>query len=203
MTPDGQAEQHQGRAATAFHRLTDGIDLVARIVAGAGLIGMVVVITLQVLFRYFLDQSLAWTEEISRFLFILTSFIAITVAHRRQMHAGYSSLVTKLPTGIRRTVIIGVDLISIAFFVVVGLSSRKLIEVGFDSLAPATGIPMAWIYLVFPVFAALGIVFSLEHIVVHLSGGADVLLSADEDRAVAAEAAGAVGNGPIDGRNTP
>jgi TRAP-type C4-dicarboxylate transport system permease small subunit len=202
MTPSGRAAEGQGRAATAFHRIADGVDLVARIVAGAGLIGMVVVITLQVLFRYFLDQSLAWTEEISRFLFIITSFIAITVAHRRQMHAGYSSLVTKLPTAVRRAVIIGVDLVSIAFFVVVGLSSRNLIKVGFDSLAPATGIPMAWIYLVFPVFAVLGVVFSLEHIMIHLTGGADVLLSADEDRAVAEEAAGAIGDGPTDGRST-
>jgi TRAP-type transport system small permease protein len=202
MTPSDQTGQSRGRAATALHRLTDGIDLVARIAAGAGLIGMVVVITLQVLFRYFLDQSLAWTEEISRFLFIFTSFIAITVAHRRQMHAGYSSLVTKLPTSIRRAVIIGVDLISVAFFAVVGLSSHNLIEVGFDSLAPATGIPMAWIYLVFPVFAVLGIVFSLEHIVIHLTGGAEVLLSADEDRAVASEAAGVIGDGSTDGRST-
>ncbi|MDV3124224.1 TRAP transporter small permease [Mycobacterium sp. 21AC1] len=184
-----------------FHRVADGLDVVARVIAGAGLIGIVVVITLQVLFRYVLDESLAWTEEISRFLFILTSFVAITVAHRRQLHAGYSSLVTKLPVAVRRTVIIGVDVISIAFFVVVGLSSRKLIEVGLDSQAPATGVPMAWIYLVFPLFALLGIVFSLEHILVHLRGDADVLLSADEDRAVAEEAAGAIGV-RSDGRST-
>ncbi len=190
------AQSAENRSYTAFRRFTDGLDAVARVVAGAGLIGMVVVITLQVLFRYFLDQSLAWTEEVSRFLFILTSFIAITVAHRRQMHAGYSSLVTKLPVTVRRIVIIGVDLVSIAFFVVVGLSSRKLIDIGFDSTAPATGMPMAWIYLVFPVFAVLGVVFSIEHIVLHLRAGADNLLSADEDRAVAEEAAGAIGNGP-------
>lgn len=176
-----------------FSRLCSGLDLTARIIAGAGLIGMVVVITLQVLFRYFLDQSLAWTEEASRFLFVITSFIAITVAHRRQMHAGYSSLVTRIPVALRRIVILGVDVISIAFFVVVAVSSQPLIEVGFESLAPATGIPMAWIYLVFPLFAFLGVVFSIEHIVMHLRGGADVLLSADEDRAVAEEAAAASG----------
>lgn len=183
--------------------MTDGLDLAARLIAGAGLIGMVAVITLQVLFRYFLDQSLAWTEEVSRFLFIVASFIAITVAHRRQLHAGFSSLVTKLPVAARRTVIIGVDVVSIAFFVVVGLSSRNLIEIGFDSLAPATGIPMAWVYFVFPVFAMLGIVFSVEHIVLHLRGDADELLSADEDRAVAEEASGAIASGgQSDGRST-
>ncbi|MGV0745059.1 TRAP transporter small permease [Mycolicibacterium sp. XJ870] len=190
------AQPAESRSYTMFRQFTDGLDAVARVVAGAGLIGMVVVITLQVLFRYFLDQSLAWTEEVSRFLFIFTSFIAITVAHRRQMHAGYSSLVTKLPVGVRRIVIIGVDLVSIAFFVVVGLSSRKLIDIGIDSTAPATGMPMAWIYLVFPVFAVLGVVFSIEHIALHLRAGADDLLSADEDRAVAEEAAGAIGDGP-------
>lgn len=191
----------QSRSVTVFRRMTDGLDLVARVVAGAGLIGMVLAITLQVLYRYFLDQSLAWTEEVSRFLFIFTSFIAITVAHRRQMHAGYSSLVTKLPLAVRRVVIIGVDMVSIAFFVVVGLSSRNLIEIGFDSKAPATGMPMAWIYFVFPVFAALGTVFSLEHIVLHLRGDADELLSADEDRAVAEEAAGVIGDSPAEGRS--
>ncbi|CAN5674217.1 hypothetical protein BH11ACT6_BH11ACT6_40440 [soil metagenome] len=193
-----------------FHRVCGWLDLLARIIAGAGLIGMVLAITLQVLFRYFLDQSLAWTEEASRFLFVFTSFIAITVAHRRQMHAGYSSLVTKLPITPRRLVILGVDVISIVFFVVVAISSQPLIEVGFESLAPATGIPMAWIYLVFPLFAFFGVVFSIEHIVVHLRGGADVLLSADEDRAVAAEAAAAIGDttatdstdGLTDGRKT-
>jgi TRAP-type C4-dicarboxylate transport system permease small subunit len=193
MTPDTAAR------SGAFHRVCDGLDLFARVIAGAGLIGMVVVITLQVLFRYFLNQSLAWTEEMSRFLFVITCLIAITVAHRRQMHAGYSSLVTKLPIPVRRTLIIAVDLISIAFFVVVGFSSRPLIEIGFESLAPATGIPMAWIYLVFPLFGLLGVVFSIEHIVLHLHGGADVLLSADEDRAVADEMAAAIGDEPADG----
>ncbi|MGV9798440.1 TRAP transporter small permease [Mycobacterium sp. NPDC003449] len=191
----------RNQAVGAFGRFADGVDMVARAVAAAGLVGMIVVITLQVLFRYFLDQSLAWTEEISRFLFIAASFIAITVAHRRQMHAGYSSLVTKFPVPVRRIVILAVDAISIAFFVVVGLSSRNLIEIGFDSKAPATGMPMAWIYFVFPVFAVLGVVFSLEHIVMHLRGGADELLSADEDRAVAEEAAGAIGDDHNDGRS--
>lgn len=182
-----------------FTQVCDGLDLVARIIAGAGLIGMVVVITLQVLFRYFLDQSLAWTEETSRFLFVFTSFIAITVAHRRQMHAGYSSLVVKFPVPVRRIVIIAVDVISIAFFVVVAVSSQPLIEVGFESMAPATGIPMGLIYFVFPLFAFFGVVFSIEHILKHLRGDADELLSADEDRAVTAEAAAAAGD--KDGRN--
>ena len=186
---------------SAFHRITDGLDLMARAVAAIGLIGIVVVITLQVLFRYFLDQSLAWTEEVSRFLFILTSFVAITVAHRRQMHAGYASLVTKLPVNVRRIVIIVVDLIGIAFFVVVGISSRNLIEVGMDSHAPATGMAMAWIYLVFPLFAVLGVVFTLEHIVIHLKGDAEDLVSADA-HAAAEEAVDVLRDGPTDKRST-
>lgn len=176
-----------------YSRTCDRLDLIARVIAGAGLVGMVVVITLQVLFRYFLDQSLAWTEETSRFLFVVTSFIAITVAHRRQMHAGYSTLVTKLPNAVRRIVIMIVDLICVAFFVVIAVSSMPLIENGFESLAPATGIPMAWVYLVFPLFAFFGVVFSVEHLVLHLRGDADNLLSADEDRAVADEAASVSG----------
>jgi TRAP-type transport system small permease protein len=191
MPRDAKGEVGRGRAAAAIHRVGDVLDLVARVVAGSGLVAMVIVIALQVLYRYVLDQSLAWTEEISRFLLVLVSFLAITVAHRRLMHAGYSSAVTKLPTSVRRALIIGVDLISVAFFAVVGLSSRNLIEVGLDSQAPATGLPMAGIYLVFPVFAVLGVVFSLEHIAIHLTGGEDVLLAADEDRAVADEAAAA------------
>ncbi|OZM76926.1 TRAP transporter small permease [Pseudonocardia sp. MH-G8] len=181
----------RGGPASAFHRVADALDLLARVLAGAGLVGIVLVIAVQVLFRYVLDQSLAWTEEASRFLLVVASLMAITVAHRRLMHAGYSSAVTRLPTSVRRAVIVVVDLITVAFFAVVGLSSRNLIVVGLDSQAPATGIPMAAIYLVFPVFAVVGIVFSLEHVALHLTGSADELLSADESRAVVEEAAAA------------
>jgi TRAP-type transport system small permease protein len=191
LTPARDAARTSGPAA-ALHRAGDAVDLAARVVAGLGLVGMIVVILLQVLFRYFLDQSLAWTEEVSRFLFVLTSMVAIPVAHRRAMHAGYASLVQRLSLGVRRTVILGVDLVSIAFYVVVGVSSRNLIEVGFDSTAPATGMDLGWIYLVFPVFAVLGVVFSLEHLVDHATGEAGSLISADEDRAVAEEAAAVI-----------
>jgi TRAP-type C4-dicarboxylate transport system permease small subunit len=190
-------ETGRGGPASAFHRVADALDLLARVLAGAGLVGIVLVIVVQVLFRYVLDQSLAWTEEISRFLLVVASLMAITVAHRRMMHAGYSSVVRTLPPPVRRALIVVVDLIGVAFFAVVGLSSRNLVAVGLDSQAPATGIPMAVVYLVFPVFAVVGIVFGLEHVVQHLSAPVDQLLSADEDRAVAQEAAV-----PVEGSRT-
>lgn len=164
-------------------RVAAALDLVARLAAGAGMVGIIVVIALQVVFRYFLDQPLAWTEEVSRFLFILTSFLAITIAHRRAMHAGYTSVVARMPAAGRRASVLFADVVGVAFYLIVGFSSRNLIEVGLESTAAATGIPMAIVYLVFPLTALLGTVFCLEHLIDHANGDAEDLVTADDQRA--------------------
>ena len=55
-----------------FRRFVDVVDRLARVLAATGLATLVVLIVTQVLFRYLVDQSLAWTEATSRYVFAET-----------------------------------------------------------------------------------------------------------------------------------
>ena len=56
----------------------------------------------EVVFRYFLNHSLFWVEELSRFLFLWLIFLGIGMAFRRSMHFAMRTLVDSLEKRWRR-----------------------------------------------------------------------------------------------------
>ncbi len=59
--------------------------------------GMVGVIFFQVIMRYVFNNSLSWSEELGKFLFVWISWIGISIGHRRQEHIKITMLVDKFP----------------------------------------------------------------------------------------------------------
>jgi len=51
-----------------------------------GFIAMTAIIFLQVIFRYFLLQSLSWSEEVARYLFVWLTFLGASVVARSRSH---------------------------------------------------------------------------------------------------------------------
>jgi TRAP-type C4-dicarboxylate transport system permease small subunit len=74
-------------------RLLDGIIFVA-------VIGMVTLISLQVGSRW-LGGSLAWTEELSRFLFIWTIWLGMAAGFRRGQHPSLNFLSAICPSSVQ------------------------------------------------------------------------------------------------------
>ena len=48
-------------------------------VMGALLCGMVVIMIVQIFFRYVLGMSLSWSEEITRYLFVWSAFMSVSL----------------------------------------------------------------------------------------------------------------------------
>ncbi|GAB5377996.1 MAG: TRAP transporter small permease [Acuticoccus sp.] len=71
---------------------------------------------LQVFTRYVLNSSLAWTEEIARYLLIAVAFIGAAAATRRGAHIAVE-VVRLLPAGVVRGALLRLaDLITFTFF---------------------------------------------------------------------------------------
>src|SRR5208337_2688210 len=68
------------------------------------LICMTLVVTLQIVCRYILQELPPWSEELSRYLFIWTNFVGAGVALARSSHVSIDSLVARLPDSVRRKV---------------------------------------------------------------------------------------------------
>jgi TRAP-type C4-dicarboxylate transport system permease small subunit len=115
--------------------------------SAATLGGMTIAIFLQVIFRYIINFPLAWSEELARFLFIWMTFVGGYVAARRGQHIGVELVQNMLPTIAKKTLQLLSNLISTAFFALVAYYCVSLWDKLSAQLAPATMLPMSYVYL--------------------------------------------------------
>ncbi len=108
---------------------------------------MTILISLQVLFRYVLNSPLAWTEELARYVFIWTTFIASFVAAVKGEHVAITMLGEKLKGLIRAELMFVANLVSSIFlFVVCYTSLAQWSKLSIQTSA-ALKIPISYVYL--------------------------------------------------------
>lgn len=61
------------------------------------LVTIVLVGTLQIIFRFLLNSSLVWSEELMRYLFVWLSFITASIAVRERKHISVDFVTTFMP----------------------------------------------------------------------------------------------------------
>jgi len=76
------------------------------------------VVFLQFFTRYILNDSLAWTEEIARYLLMALTFAGSATAARRGSHIAVDFALVALPAGARRHARLLVAALTVGFFVV-------------------------------------------------------------------------------------
>jgi TRAP-type C4-dicarboxylate transport system permease small subunit len=77
---------------------------------------LAIVVFLQFFTRYALNNSIAWTEEIARYLLTCVGFLGGAMAVRRQTHIQVEFLYVYLPRGVARVLSPLVDILRVAFF---------------------------------------------------------------------------------------
>lgn len=107
--------------------------------------------------RYFLDASLAWYEEVSRFLLIWIVFLGAVIAYIRGDHLGIDVLVTFLPLRPRQAVVVFADLLVLLALAIMVQGGWEMAVDSLESgwVASSVPIPYGWVYMVGPVSAAL------------------------------------------------
>lgn len=110
--------------------------------------GMTLAIFLQVIFRYLLNAPLAWTEELSVFMFIWMTFIAGYLGARRGKHIGVDAIKNALPrVGMKILDFISNAICAIFFFIIV-YSTTLFMPKLMNQTSPALELPMAYVYLI-------------------------------------------------------
>ena len=118
-------------------------------------ITMVIVVAAQVFWRYALSNSLSWSEELARYLFIWLTFLGAEVTLRRKGHVAFDSIV-KLLKGMTSLIVrVLIDLIIIGFSLIVLVSGWQLVNATWNQPSPALGISMGYVYIVIPVAMAI------------------------------------------------
>jgi TRAP-type C4-dicarboxylate transport system permease small subunit len=136
-----------------IERIGIWLDLAARRLTQLCVGVMVVVVTLQVVWRYFLKSPIFWAEELARYGLVWMSFIGAAVALRAGQLACMDLLVNLFPAAIKRVVVVIVTLTSFALLLF--LFWYSLVLVGQPSVvaqrSPAMRVPMYYVYLAMPV----------------------------------------------------
>ena len=118
---------------------------------------MVVVAFQQVFFRYILQDSLVWSEELTRYLFVWTTFVASAYAAKEGRHLSVVMLVTALPRRAAGIIELLADLLSLAFCAYCAVYGWQMVDFLFRTvqLSPGMQINVGWAYLAIPVGMSL------------------------------------------------
>lgn len=109
---------------------------------------MSVLIVVQVFFRYVLNNSLSWSEEMARYLFIWMIYIGISYGVKMDKHICVDAVYTFMPKGVKRWYAIVAYALFLIFAVAVIYFGIHVVSMQITSgqVSPAMGLPMQYVY---------------------------------------------------------
>jgi len=153
------AESLRAVSATRILRIAARFDgFLATVVSGILILlvaAMTTVVFLQVFYRYFLAQSLSWSEELARYLFVWISLLGAALAVQKRGHFGMELFYDMLPAQARRIARIVISLLMGTAILVILVQGLLLYQKVAHQYSPAMGISMGLAYGSLPVGAGL------------------------------------------------
>lgn len=110
------------------------------------LVSILIVMGLGVFFRYVLNDSLTWTEEISRYGLVYITYIGCATAVRRRSHIRIDLMARLLPPAIQRVLTVIIDLLVFVFLVFLVVNTIRIMDVLWTSRSAAVGLPINYVY---------------------------------------------------------
>jgi TRAP-type C4-dicarboxylate transport system permease small subunit len=141
------------------------LDLSERILISVCALALAVMVLLglaTVVFRFVVQSSLAFPDELIRYLFIWMIFLGSPVALRRNLHAAIGLFAKQLPELPRRVVLLAATTASGIFFAILLIKGIALSTRVSGQISPALEVSMTWVYAAVPVGAAFMLVYAAE-----------------------------------------
>jgi TRAP-type C4-dicarboxylate transport system permease small subunit len=120
-----------------------------------------VLIIVQVFFRYVVNDSLVWSEELVRYTLFYVVVLGLGPVADRGAHMCMDGLDQMVPGRIATLMRSGAVLVSLSFQALLLVYGSQLTLLSWETGSPALETSMAFVYAALPVGALLGIVFTL------------------------------------------
>ena len=145
-----------------FVKLVDKANCVGKWICYSTVTVMTVMIVLQVLFRYVIQSSLSFSEELARYMFIWSAFMGAAMALKKRSHVSIEIAVANLPKKLKRGAIVIANALSFVFYSLLVIFGIVMVVHTMDQTSPALGLSMAFVYLAVPL---AGIILLLNLVV--------------------------------------
>ena len=138
--------------------------------AGIGLVAMTAIVAYQVIMRFVINASPAWTESGSIMIMTWFIFLGAAVGVRENFHMGFDVLIYVLPPGAKAWLRAISDLCVFGFAFGMVFYGGELVIRYWSTRIPVLGLPTAFTYFPIVISGFLMCLFSLERLVLRAAG---------------------------------
>jgi len=131
---------------------------------------MTVTVAVQVFFRYVLNHSLFWSEELARYLLVWLTFLGASAAYYRKAHPGIDILLGKMPASLQKTAALCVHMASFTLFGVMIFFGFRFAYFVRLQISPALYLPKWIIFSIIPISGLILLIHGLVFVKRELSG---------------------------------
>ena len=162
--------------ARAIVVLSDALDRIVEASYVATTVIFASVMMMGVFFRYALNNSLPWSDELALIFFIWAAFLSIATTYRHGRHINVDFLVRKLsPTGQARLAVVSEGLTG-AYLICLLVSGTQALPIAAFGHTDALRLPVTVPYMAIPVASVVMLVHWVRRNLVDLHAGWGVLL---------------------------
>lgn len=120
-----------------------------------------VLVLMQVFFRYVLNESLFWSEEIVRYGLVWGVMLGSAIVARERAHIRIEVIENFLPPTTKRGLQLVANLLSLAFCIILCWTGIDFVDRTWFQNSASLGVPMRAVYLAIPIGAALEAWFTI------------------------------------------
>lgn len=160
-----------GLVLAAFDRLIRVLVRIAELVALAIAFFITVSMILGVFFRFVLNSSIGWTDEVSSLLLSVMMFAVIGVGLHERIHIGVDILFDRLPPRGRQALDVALHLVSGTFFLIVCVTGLEVARVGLGMDLATVDLPRGLFQYAAPLGAGFAFLVCVNNILKVAFGG--------------------------------
>ena len=155
MSIEPTSGMHREAAVAPLARLTARLDRLACWTCVVLFVAILLVMMLQVAFRYVLNAPLTWTEELARYLYIWACWLGAPVALRRGNHIAIAFVSDRVSRGVGRIMALVTQVAALVFLAQLTVQGGILTVKSHSVEAITLPIPWSAIYVAAPISAVL------------------------------------------------
>lgn len=155
MSMDSSPGTSRRAAVSSLAGLTALLDRIACGICIGLFVAILLVMVLQVAFRYALNAPLTWTEELARYLYIWACWLGAPVALRRGNHIAIAFVSDRIPRRVARVVAVVTQVAALVFLAQLAVQGGILTVKSHSVEAITLPIPWSAIYIAAPISAVL------------------------------------------------
>ena len=148
-----------------LERTSDLIFLICKYILIFLIVEIAAIIGANIFGRYFLNMSIYWAEEVTRYSFVWATFLGAACAYKQRGLVSMSVMVHKMPPQLRRKVGLVLDAAMGVFLFIAFVYGIKLTLAVVNQRSASLEISMSIVYICIPLGCLCMLIFNLTQVV--------------------------------------